>query len=184
MATANEFELSATDVQASVPAMPQATQDPVIANWDGNVKSIPDGYRLNKEGTGLVKAKRKSGGKGTRTRKGKKEYQKPDGGFRTSELKDFVVGTHAKPKISDFADPLDYQTFNVWYCEQLLNQAKRDKEQMLSLGATIEDRKANLEELRLRKMVANKMAEAKATNDPAKIAKTADWLQSMLAELM
>lgn len=114
-------------------------------NWKRTGKGDTARYILDDAGLPIPVKKTK------KVRKPKKEYTIPGGKIPMLTVDNkpvvtpgFIVGTHAKLKVSDFTDVLDYAHWNVWYQEQMLERAKSELKNTEALGKTPEQRNANV----------------------------------------
>jgi hypothetical protein len=124
-----------------------------------------------------VVTKSKAKGKG-RNKKSKAVYAVPATKLPSADTPDFKVLDQAKLKIGDFADPLDYHKWEVWYYTERAKIAQRDADAMASLGDSKEARQDSLEDMRIitaaRNLLARRQGGAKS--------RLADLLGELYAE--
>lgn len=168
-----------TEVTKSVEQM---TADERLAHFG----KPPDGFRYLKANgnyiidgaTGKpVLVKKKASTK--RKKATKPQYTVPATKLRSSETPGFDIGSHARLKFSDFADPLHFAEWDLWYYRQKVAQCEMNVKNIASSGATPEERQAKQNDVKVLNATAALVAKAKSL--PAGSAKTA--LQAQLAEL-
>lgn len=136
----------------------------------------------NGAGTAPVPVEKKKRKGGNRNKPKKPVWAKPSEKLTSHETPGFDVTSHARLKSVDFADPLDYAKWDVWYYEQRLHAAKRAVETMLSLGSTPEERKAAASEARIMQAYEALVARRKAQGG-GKAAALAERLGKLFDEL-
>lgn len=158
MSTGTATDTTATDATVVAPAVQYDDK-----NAPG-YKAPPAGMRyvrangkvlIGQDGNPVAVKSKKSG----KRNKGKKPvYTVPATKLPSAETLGFNVESHAKLKLADFVDPLDYSKWEVWYYEQRVAIAKKDVERLASLGTTVDERKDAMEDARLMKALTNLMS--------------------------
>lgn len=171
------------------PTTPVATKPVAEMNADERLKHFgppPEGMRYLRVGGNIIidegtkrpiLAKKKATGK--RNKPKKPVYAVPAGKLRSHETPGYDINSHARLKQADFADPLDFSKWDVWYYERRLADAKSAVLNMEALGSTPEERKERQDDARVIQAVERLTAKIKAS--PAGATKTA--LQERLGQL-
>lgn len=91
----------------------------------------------------------------------------------------FNVDANPMLKELDFADPLDYAQWRVWYFSERMKSAQREVENINSLGKTFEERKSARDEAKLLKFVESALGKIGGASPGAK----KDAMQSRIEEM-
>lgn len=177
MSTVNETPAPAAfDVSVLTPKAPLTPEQSVAMTLEQQLKHFgdpPAGKRyirsngkliIGQDGfpaTGARKAK------GSRNKPRKPKYGVPSTKLRTHETPGFDINSMARLRDVDFADPLDFLKWDVWYYEQKVEQAKKAVANLSALGSTPEERNKAKEVNRAMEALERLIAAQVASGNPA-----------------
>lgn len=161
------------------------TKEEAVAKFgnpvDGYRYMVKDGkVQIGQDGKPIT-LKKKAGG--TRNKPKKPIFPVPAGKLRSSDTPGFDISSHARLKVTDFADPLDHAKWLVWFYGENMKNAEQNVKNIAALGNTPDERKAAADKNRLITAMENLGKRTIASGTAAEKSAMMERLGKLFAEL-